>query len=73
MWFRVHASLLRELIRTQSQRYAELHAHVRKWSMQEWQSTESELTRERGLWGPERYVKVERNFTYVRMRQFSIF
>lgn len=53
MWIRVHVSLLRELIRSQSQRHAEMHAHVRKWCMQEWQNTEAELTRERGLWGPE--------------------
>ena len=53
MWIRVHVSLLREFIRSQSQRYAEMHAHIRKWSTQEWQITESELTRERGLWGPE--------------------
>lgn len=60
MWIRVHVSLLRELIRSQSQRYAEIHAHIRKWSMQEWQTTEFELTRERGLWGPEERSELDK-------------
>jgi hypothetical protein len=60
MWMTVHISLLRELIRGQSQRYVEMHAHVRKWCMQEWQNTESELTRERGLWGPEERSKLDK-------------
>lgn len=50
---RVHISLLKELLRNQCTRYHEWHAHVRKWCMQDWQNTEAELTRERGLWGPE--------------------
>jgi hypothetical protein len=60
MWIRVHVSLLRELIRNQSQRYGEIHAHIRKWSMQEWQTTEFELTRERGLWGPDERSELDK-------------
>uniref|UniRef100_A0A183C2A5 Uncharacterized protein n=1 Tax=Globodera pallida TaxID=36090 RepID=A0A183C2A5_GLOPA len=52
MWIRVHISLVRELIRNQCQRYHEWHAHVRKWCVQEWHYAETELIRERGLWGP---------------------
>ena len=54
MWMRVHVSLVKELVRAQAQRYHEWHAHARKWCMQDWHNTEAELTRERGLWGPER-------------------
>ncbi|MFH4977645.1 hypothetical protein AB6A40_004354 [Gnathostoma spinigerum] len=53
MWVRVHTSLIRELMRIQCTRYHEWHAHVRKWCLAEWHVLESELTRERGLWGPE--------------------
>lgn len=60
MWIRVHVSLLRELIRGQSQRYVEMHAHVRKWCLQEWQNIEAELTRERGLWGPEERSELDK-------------
>ncbi|KAI6229287.1 Beige/BEACH domain-containing protein [Aphelenchoides besseyi] len=60
MWIRVHVSLLKEFLRSQSQRYVEWHTHVRKWSMQEWQNTEAELTRERGLWGPEQRSKLDK-------------
>ncbi|KAL3072845.1 hypothetical protein niasHS_017819 [Heterodera schachtii] len=52
MWIRVHISLVRELIRNRCQRYHEWHSHVRKWSIQEWHNAETELIRERGLWGP---------------------
>ncbi|KAL3100626.1 hypothetical protein niasHT_020905 [Heterodera trifolii] len=50
---RVHISLVRELIRNRCQRYHEWHSHVRKWSIQEWHNAETELIRERGLWGPD--------------------
>ncbi|KAL3101442.1 hypothetical protein niasHT_020761 [Heterodera trifolii] len=53
MWIRVHISLVRELIRNRCQRYHEWHSHVRKWSIQEWHNAETELIRERGLWGPD--------------------
>ncbi|KAK0399841.1 hypothetical protein QR680_003241 [Steinernema hermaphroditum] len=53
MWIRVHTSLLRELVRAQCHRYHEWHSHVQKWCLHEWETGESELTRERGLWGPE--------------------
>lgn len=53
MWLRVHISLLKELVTTQATRYHEWHAHVRKWSLHEWHQLEAELTRERGIWGPE--------------------
>jgi WD repeat and FYVE domain-containing protein 3 len=56
----VHISLLRELVRSQCQRYHEWHAHVRKWCMQEWHSAEAELTRERGLWGPDRGSRLDK-------------
>ncbi|TMS39098.1 hypothetical protein L596_005675 [Steinernema carpocapsae] len=52
MWIRVHTSLLRELVRAQCHRYHEWHSHV-QWCLHEWETVESELTRERGLWGPE--------------------
>uniref|UniRef100_A0A914ZRD5 WD repeat and FYVE domain-containing protein 3 n=1 Tax=Parascaris univalens TaxID=6257 RepID=A0A914ZRD5_PARUN len=53
MWIRVHTSLIRELVRAQCMRYHEWHSHVQKWCLQEWHTLEAELTRERGLWGPQ--------------------
>uniref|UniRef100_A0A0M3IYN0 Beige/beach protein-related (inferred by orthology to a S. mansoni protein) n=1 Tax=Anisakis simplex TaxID=6269 RepID=A0A0M3IYN0_ANISI len=53
MWIRVHTSLIRELVRAQCVRYHEWHSHVQKWCLQEWHALEAELTRERGLWGPQ--------------------
>lgn len=53
MWIRVHITLLRELMINQCKQYHEWHAHVRKWCLKEWHNTEADLTRERGLWGPE--------------------
>lgn len=53
MWIRIHVSLLQEMLRSQSQRYGEWHAHVRKWTLDEWRQTERELVRERAIWGPE--------------------
>lgn len=61
MWMRVHVSLVRELVRARCQRQHEWHAHVRKWSMKEWQeNVEAELIRERGLWGPERGSRLDK-------------
>ncbi|EGT48714.1 hypothetical protein CAEBREN_32071 [Caenorhabditis brenneri] len=74
MWLRVHVSLIKELVRAQStrfvvyfvlinllfSRYTEWHAHVRKWCLHDWHQWEAELTRERGIWGPERASKLEK-------------
>uniref|UniRef100_A0A8R1HLC7 WD repeat and FYVE domain-containing protein 3 n=1 Tax=Caenorhabditis japonica TaxID=281687 RepID=A0A8R1HLC7_CAEJA len=60
MWLRVHISLIKELVRAQSTRYTEWHAHVRKWCLHDWHQWEAELTRERGIWGPERASKLEK-------------
>ncbi|ULT96044.1 hypothetical protein L3Y34_004591 [Caenorhabditis briggsae] len=60
MWLRVHVSLIKELVRAQSTRYTEWHAHVRKWCLHDWHQWEAELTRERGIWGPERASKLEK-------------
>ncbi|VDM68711.1 unnamed protein product [Strongylus vulgaris] len=54
MWLRVHVSLVKELVVAQATRYHEWHAHAKKWSLHEWHQLEAELTRERGIWGPEK-------------------
>ncbi|ETN78724.1 hypothetical protein NECAME_10189 [Necator americanus] len=54
MWLRVHVSLVKELVAAQATRYHEWHAHAKKWSLHEWHQLEAELTRERGIWGPEK-------------------
>lgn len=54
LWLRVHISLVKELLVAQSTRYHEWHTHARKWSLHEWHQLEAELTRERGIWGPEK-------------------
>ncbi|PIO53974.1 hypothetical protein TELCIR_24673, partial [Teladorsagia circumcincta] len=54
MWLRVHVSLVKELVVAQATRYHEWHAHAKKWALHEWHQLEAELTRERGIWGPEK-------------------
>ncbi|CAD6191346.1 unnamed protein product [Caenorhabditis auriculariae] len=60
LWLRVHVSLLKELVRAQSSRYHEWHAHVRKWCMHDWHQWEADLTRERGVWGPEKASSLDK-------------
>ncbi|VDO22519.1 unnamed protein product [Haemonchus placei] len=43
-----------ELVVAQATRYHEWHAHSKKWALHEWHQLEAELTRERGIWGPEK-------------------
>lgn len=69
MWLRVHISLLKELVTTQATRYHEWHAHVRKWSLHEWHQLEAELTRERGIWGPE---QVQQSFFSKKNKKFRL-
>lgn len=48
-----HVALVRELVELQSKTYLQSQQHVQRYVLEEWLQTESELTRERGLWGPD--------------------
>ena len=53
MWTRVHVGLIKELVRIQGEQYSQWHEHVARWCALEWNKCEAELTRQRGLWGPD--------------------
>lgn len=47
-----HVALVRELVDLQSKQYALSQQHMQRDVLEDWYQTETELTRERGLWGP---------------------
>ncbi|KAF7990932.1 hypothetical protein HCN44_000737 [Aphidius gifuensis] len=51
-WTEQHISLVRELSITRKLQYQQIYQHTQRYVYQEWLQTETELTRERGLWGP---------------------
>ncbi|CAN8019431.1 unnamed protein product, partial [Ixodes persulcatus] len=52
MWTQVHVSIVQELVDMQLKRHQQSHQHLQKDVFEDWLQTESELTQERGLWGP---------------------
>ncbi|GMT24191.1 hypothetical protein PFISCL1PPCAC_15488, partial [Pristionchus fissidentatus] len=60
LWLRLHSSLLRQLVLSQSVRYHEWHSHVKKWCLHEWSSLEAQLTRERAIWGPDEACSLDK-------------
>ena len=53
LWMGVHVSLMGELVRLQTSQYGQWHTHVTTFTLAQWRAVEKELTRERGLWGPD--------------------
>ncbi|KAK3103345.1 hypothetical protein FSP39_018631 [Pinctada imbricata] len=51
-WTLTHMSIVRDLVELQFQQYNQGHNHMEKYMLEEWAQTETELLRERGLWGP---------------------
>jgi WD repeat and FYVE domain-containing protein 3 len=45
-------ALVRELVMAQLKHHVDTSQHIQQYLLDEWLRTESELTRERGLWGP---------------------
>lgn len=52
MWTQVHVSIVQELVDMQLKRHQQSQQHLQKDVFEDWLQTESELTQERGLWGP---------------------
>ncbi|KAH0568814.1 WD repeat and FYVE domain-containing protein 3 [Cotesia glomerata] len=51
-WTEQHVGLVRELAATRKLQHQQTYQHTQRYVYQEWLQTETELTRERGLWGP---------------------
>ncbi|KAI0236471.1 WD repeat and FYVE domain-containing protein 3 [Lamellibrachia satsuma] len=51
-WTANHVSIVKDLIEYQHQQYLQNSRHTEKYLMEEWAQTETELMRERGIWGP---------------------
>lgn len=60
VWMKVHVNLIKELSRLRCQQFQLMHEHVQKYCMEEWKNIESELLRERGLWGPENESRLDK-------------
>uniref|UniRef100_A0A0K0FFM9 Blue cheese (inferred by orthology to a D. melanogaster protein) n=1 Tax=Strongyloides venezuelensis TaxID=75913 RepID=A0A0K0FFM9_STRVS len=57
---KIHICFVKEAINGQISNYHEYHNHVRKWCIIDWEKNRAELTRPRGLWGPEKCSKYEK-------------
>ncbi|XP_065351177.1 WD repeat and FYVE domain-containing protein 3 [Cloeon dipterum] len=53
-------SLVRELVMAQLKHSVDTSQHMQQYLLDEWLKTESELTRERGLWGPMKGSKLDK-------------
>ncbi|RZF45662.1 hypothetical protein LSTR_LSTR010613 [Laodelphax striatellus] len=51
-WTLTHVALVRELVDLHTKQYALSQQHMQRYVLEDWYQTETELTRERGLWGP---------------------
>ncbi|XP_058804217.1 WD repeat and FYVE domain-containing protein 3 isoform X1 [Phymastichus coffea] len=51
-WTEQNVALVRELAAARKLQYQQTYQHTQRYVYQEWLQTETELTRERGLWGP---------------------
>lgn len=47
-----HVALVKELVELQNKNYQQSQQHIHRYVLEEWLQIETELTRERGLWGP---------------------
>ncbi|XP_047001362.1 WD repeat and FYVE domain-containing protein 3 [Schistocerca americana] len=47
-----HVNLVRELVEIRAKMHHQTQTHTQRYVFEEWLQTETELTRERGLWGP---------------------
>nr|CAD7577574.1 unnamed protein product [Timema californicum] len=51
-WTLNHVALVKELVEVRTKQHQMNQAHMQRYVFEEWLQTETELTRERGLWGP---------------------
>jgi hypothetical protein len=52
VWTFTHVSIVKDLVQFQFQQYQQGHQYMQKYLLEEWEQTETDLLRERGLWGP---------------------
>ncbi|XP_043271793.1 WD repeat and FYVE domain-containing protein 3 isoform X2 [Venturia canescens] len=55
-----HVALVRELAAARRLQQQQTYQHTQRYVYQEWLQTETELTRERGLWGPPTPTKLDK-------------
>jgi hypothetical protein len=51
-WTVDHAALVKDLVEVRAKQHQQAQVHMQRYVLEEWLQTETELTRERGLWGP---------------------
>jgi hypothetical protein len=51
-WTVGHVSLVRDLVEVRAKQHLQSQVYMQRYVLEEWLQTETELTRERGLWGP---------------------
>lgn len=51
-WTVGHAALVKDLVEVRAKQHQQAQVHMQRYVLEEWLQTETELTRERGLWGP---------------------
>ncbi|XP_055847784.1 WD repeat and FYVE domain-containing protein 3 [Episyrphus balteatus] len=49
----IHVQLIRDLWEMRCKQYTQMIQHTQRYVFQDWIQSETDLTRERGLWGPE--------------------
>ncbi|XP_014604234.1 PREDICTED: WD repeat and FYVE domain-containing protein 3 isoform X1 [Polistes canadensis] len=59
-WTEQHIALVRELAAAKKLQHQQTNQHTQRYVYQEWLQTETELTRERGLWGPPVPTKLDK-------------
>ena len=52
MWTATHLCIVKDLVEYQYKQHQQCDHHMRRFLLEEWIQTETELMRERGLWGP---------------------
>lgn len=59
-WTEQHVALVRELAASRRLQHQHTNQHTQRYVYQEWLQTETELTRERGLWGPPTSTRLDK-------------
>jgi hypothetical protein len=60
-WTVGRAALVKDLVEARAKQHQQAQIYMQRYVLEEWLQTETELTRERGLWGPTvpcRYVEI---------------
>jgi hypothetical protein len=52
VWTISHSALVKDLVEVRAKQHQQAQVHMQRYVLEEWLQTETELTRERGLWGP---------------------